>query len=349
MRRVLATGRRGGGRCRCGGSSPAAKPAATRTRRRCTRRWPAATASSRAGSRSSSRSTTTPRRRRWAASGRSGVRQRQRRECLRLDRLCPGPGSRRASRRGHRRSAARRIGCSPRRSRCGWRARARSCWSARRSAGAPCCRPRRSSPTPCAGVVSLSGERTVPGDPKDVLPTARHIRLPVLLVGSRQDGYTRTSAPTPRAAPSGAGQGQLAAAAQRRRPRRRPALRQPRGRRPQRDRALPHLADQPWSIVTGTPVNARPSGPEQERDASRDLLGLDQPLDRVRREDHLLEHALLGDAVRLGLVGDLRLDQRRAHVAGADRGRADAVLGALQRERLAPARARRAWPPRRRP
>ncbi len=38
--------------------------------------------------------------------------------------------------------------------------------------------------------------------------------------------------------------------------------------------------------------------------------------------------------MRLRLVGDLRLDQRRAHVGGADRGDADAVLGAFERERL---------------
>jgi hypothetical protein len=54
----------------------------------------------------------------------------------------------------------------------------------------------------------------------------------------------------------------------------------------------------------------------------------------VRRQDDLLEHPLLGQAVRLGLRGDLRLDERRAHVAGADRGRRDAVLGALEREHL---------------
>ena len=49
----------------------------------------------------------------------------------------------------------------------------------------------------------------------------------------------------------------------------------------------------PWSIVTGTPLNAPPAGPEQERDDVRDLGRLDQPLDRVRGEDHLLEHAVL--------------------------------------------------------
>ena len=72
---------------------------------------------------------------------------------------------------------------------------------------------------------------------------------------------------------------------------------------------------------------------EQEGHDAGDLLGLDQPLDGVRGEDDLLEHLLLGDAVRLRLVGDLLLDQRRADEAGADRAGEDAVLGALERER----------------
>ena len=41
-----------------------------------------------------------------------------------------------------------------------------------------------------------------------------------------------------------------------------------------------------------------------------------------------------GDAVRLGLALDLRLDQRRVDVAGADRVAGDAVLGRLQRRDL---------------
>ena len=66
----------------------------------------------------------------------------------------------------------------------------------------------------------------------------------------------------------------------------------------------------------------------------RDLLGLDQPLERVRGQDHLLEHLVLGEAVDSCLVGELALDQRRPHEAGAQRGGADPVLGALERERL---------------
>ena len=83
-----------------------------------------------------------------------------------------------------------------------------------------------------------------------------------------------------------------------------------------------YRALQPWSIVTGTPVNARPAGPGEERDNLGDLGRLDQPLDRVRREDHLFEHLVLGQRVHPCLVGDLLLDQRRADVARADGGRA---------------------------
>jgi hypothetical protein len=44
-------------------------------------------------------------------------------------------------------------------------------------------------PAGVAGVVSLSGERHVGAGP-DLLPTARRVRLPVLFVGSREDGWT---------------------------------------------------------------------------------------------------------------------------------------------------------------
>jgi pimeloyl-ACP methyl ester carboxylesterase len=40
-------------------------------------------------------------------------------------------------------------------------------------------------------VVSLSGERTIQGDPHDLLADARRLRTPVLWVGSREDFYTR--------------------------------------------------------------------------------------------------------------------------------------------------------------
>jgi pimeloyl-ACP methyl ester carboxylesterase len=42
----------------------------------------------------------------------------------------------------------------------------------------------------------MSGEREVPGDPRDLLPVARQVRLPVLIVGSRKDGYTSFGADT---------------------------------------------------------------------------------------------------------------------------------------------------------
>ena len=89
----------------------------------------------------------------------------------------------------------------------------------------------------------------------------------------------------------------------------------------------------PGRASPATPVNALPAG-EQERDHVGDLGRLDQLLDRVRREDHLLDHVVLGEVVRLGLVGDLLLDERRADVAGAYRGGGDSVAGALERERL---------------
>ena len=50
-----------------------------------------------------------------------------------------------------------------------------------------------------------------------------------------------------------------------------------------------YRALQPRSMVTGTPVKAAPLGSGQEGDHVRDLLGLDQALDRVRREDDLLQ------------------------------------------------------------
>ena len=69
-------------------------------------------------------------------------------------------------------------------------------------------------------------------------------------------------------------------------------------------------------MTSGAPVNARPPGREQEGDGVRDLVGLEQPLHGLALEDHLREHALLGQAVDARLVGDLRLDERRADVAG---------------------------------
>ena len=56
----------------------------------------------------------------------------------------------------------------------------------------------------------------------------------------------------------------------------------------------------------------------QVRQELGDLLRLDQPLDRRAGQHDPLDHLGLGDAVGPGLVGDLALDQRRAHVAGVD-------------------------------
>ena len=52
---------------------------------------------------------------------------------------------------------------------------------------------------------------------------------------------------------------------------------------------------QPLSITSGAPVNARAVRAEQKRNRVRDLGRLEQPFQRLRRQDHLLEHALLGD------------------------------------------------------
>ncbi len=82
---------------------------------------------------------------------------------------------------------------------------------------------------------------------------------------------------------------------------------------------------------TGERASARA---EQERGRLRDLLGLEHPLHRLRSEEHVLDDALRRDARRLRLRFDLRLDDRRPHVAGTDRRRTDPVLGTLEREHL---------------
>jgi hypothetical protein len=74
--------------------------------------------------------------------------------------------------------------------------------------------------------------------------------------------------------------------------------------------------------------------PDEERHGSRHLLRLEQPLDRVRFEDHLLEHALYWHAACLRLVGELRLHERRANKARADGRGQDSLVGSLQRKRL---------------
>ena len=76
-------------------------------------------------------------------------------------------------------------------------------------------------------------------------------------------------------------------------------------------------------MTSGAPVKSGAAGPEQVRDGVGDLGRLEQALERLRREEDVLEHALLGDPVRTGLVGDLLLDERGPHVARADGARTD--------------------------
>src|SRR5947199_10668446 len=49
----------------------------------------------------------------------------------------------------------------------------------------------------------------------------------------------------------------------------------------------------------------------------RHFLKLQKPLDRLQHEQHLLHDFALRASMRLGLVCDLALDQRRSHVAWA--------------------------------
>ena len=78
----------------------------------------------------------------------------------------------------------------------------------------------------------------------------------------------------------------------------------------------------------------RPDGPSRKATTSATSDGLEQPLDRLPLEDHVLEHALLRQPVRRGLGGDLRLDERRAHVGRADGGGADPDRRPFERQRL---------------
>ena len=87
-------------------------------------------------------------------------------------------------------------------------------------------------------------------------------------------------------------------------------------------------------MTSGAPVTVRPAGDSSQTTASATSSTADHPLDRVRGEDDLLLNAVLAHPVGLGLVGDLVLHQGRAHVAGADGGRGDAVRRALQRQHL---------------
>ena len=110
------------------------------------------------------------------------------------------------------------------------------------------------------------------------------------------------------------------------------AARQRRRRRPARRRSSSLIAR---SIrrpsCSSRPVTMPASAPASQQREARDLGGLDEPLDRGLGEHDLRHHLVLGDAVQARLVGDLLLDERRAHVAGVDAVRGDAVRAALER------------------
>ena len=90
----------------------------------------------------------------------------------------------------------------------------------------------------------------------------------------------------------------------------------------------------PRSMVTGTPLNAAPPGPARNAITPATSSGSIRRLIGVGLEDHLFQHLVLAHVVRRRLVGDLRLDERRPDVAGADGGGGDAGLAAFERERL---------------
>ena len=72
----------------------------------------------------------------------------------------------------------------------------------------------------------------------------------------------------------------------------------------------------------------------EEGGKGADLLGLDELLGRLRREHHLVDHLVLGDAARLRGIRDLLLDQGRQDVAGADGVCRDAVLRTFEGQDL---------------
>ena len=77
----------------------------------------------------------------------------------------------------------------------------------------------------------------------------------------------------------------------------------------------------------------RGGGAQEHRDR-RHLIDRDEFLGRLRLEEHVLDHLLLGEPARLHGVGDLALDERRPDVARRDAVRRDAVGGEFEGHRL---------------
>src|SRR5215467_13397985 len=71
-------------------------------------------------------------------------------------------------------------------------------------------------------------------------------------------------------------------------------------------------------------------GREEDGDAA-ELFGGGEPLVRLLSEQHVANNLLAWNAVGLSLPFDLRLDQRRVDVAGADRIAGNAHLSHLER------------------
>jgi PAS domain S-box-containing protein len=82
------------------------------------------------------------------------------------------------------------------------------------------------------------------------------------------------------------------------------------------------------------PVDERRRRRAQEQQRLGHLVGFQQPLDGRLGQHDPLDHLVLGEAVDPCLVGDLPLDQGRAHVGGADAVGGDAARAALQRDHL---------------
>src|ERR671932_1018478 len=84
----------------------------------------------------------------------------------------------------------------------------------------------------------------------------------------------------------------------------------------------------------GRAVDERSLGGAEEGGNLGHLLRLYEALYRGLGEHDLLDHLFLGDPVHTGLVGDLVLHQRRAHVGGADAVGGHSFGSALQRYNL---------------
>ena len=91
---------------------------------------------------------------------------------------------------------------------------------------------------------------------------------------------------------------------------------------------------QPPSRTSDVPVIEAAVGLHRNATASATSSGSTSRLSAAEASSTSLEHLGLGDAVRLGLVGDLLVDERGPHVARVDAVRGDAVLGALERDHL---------------